>query len=183
LAGESFSELAGFNGLTRGQVAALFKTQAMLDLMAAAQGYFEASTARTMLRMHMLAPRAADVQDELLESQSEQMKFNASKYVLDKVLPQKVALSGEQNIYHHLDASVLTQSMDTAKAVLTLLKDYRSNGNGIDRYLLRGTEGIETAEPSDPGPPALAELGGPDGSGPAHSDGVNDGRPEPPPEN
>jgi hypothetical protein len=180
LAGESYSDLEGYNDLTHGQIVALFKRQDMLDIVAAARGYFEQSAARAYLRMHMLSPRAADVQDELLWSQSEQMKFNASKFVLDKILPQKSSISAEIDVRHHVDGSVLVQAMDTAKEVLTLLKDRKDSGNGIDRFLLRGTEGIETAEPSDPGPPALAELGGPDGSGPAQSDDKADGKPEPP---
>ena len=179
LSGETYSDLAGFAGLDLQQIRQLFKQTKMQDLLASEQGYFDLTTARARLRLHMLGDRAVDKQERLMDSKSEEMQFKASRFILESILPKTEKHVGEVTLNLKADIEMLAHVSDALTTARVI-----PSGNGKDHqipsyapYVLTGTEGIEIAEPSDPEP--QLGPGGPVGSGLAQERDP-DGKPEPP---
>ena len=180
LSGETYSDLVGFAGLELQQIRQLFRQTKMQDLLASEQGYFDLTTARARLRLHMLGDRAVDKQENLMDSKSEEMQFKASKFILESILPKTEKHVGDVTLNLKADIEML-HSVGNMLATSRVVSPDGGNGKAIPSYapyVLTGTEGIEIAESSDPDQLAI-ESGGPVGSGLAQ-DGKSDGKPEPP---
>ena len=170
IGGRSFSELATYTGLTHAKVRQLFKQQAMKDIMAKEQGYLAFLADQANTKLHMNVEDAVDKQIGLMGSK-------ASKFVIDKVLPDTHIVKGEHNHYHSAEIEVLA-GIGTAIQGFRQIPPTTNGQESFEPYLLKGTEGIELPEPSDTAHDIGAE--GPVGSGPTQPQRGTDGKPEPP---
>lgn len=178
LSGETLTDLEGYAGLTRPQLKQLFKQQSMRDLMASQQGFYDQATARARLKLHMEVETAADVQIALMGSDSDEMKFKASRFILESVMPQRKIIEGEINVYHAADMQLIVELRDAMQDARTIPAKSNGGTSTFTPYMLTGTEGIEILEPSDSDPQAVGP-GGPVGSGTTQEDNPS-GEPEPP---
>lgn len=176
LGGETYEDLVGYAHLSLAQIRALFRSQQMRDIMAQEQGYLEGAVARANLSLHMSLEEACDKQKGLLKSKSEEMRFKSSRYIIDRTLPPPAPAPTEVTHYHHARIEVLDSIADRLVDA-RIVNIVPENEETYAPYILRGTEGIETAEPSEPTPEL--GVGGPVGSGPT-SERDADGKPEPP---
>ena len=176
IGGRSFSELATYTGLTHAKVRQLFKQQAMKDIMAKEQGYLAFLADQANTKLHMNVEDAVDKQIGLMGSKSDEMVYKASKFVIDKVLPDTHIVKGEHNHYHSAEIEVLA-GIGTAIQGFRQIPPTTNGQESFEPYLLKGTEGIELPEPSDTAHDIGAE--GPVGSGPTQ-ESEPDGGPEPP---
>lgn len=177
LAGDSYADMAGYMDLDHTQIVNLFKQQRTKDLMAAEQGYYEMSTARSRLTLQRNQEKAADVQSGLLDSESEEMRYKASKFIIEHTMPSEKRQSEGTTINLNAEIELIT-SLKEAVNEFRMVPSGTNGKNSFDKYVLLGTEGIETVEPSSATPEVLG-VGGSDGSGPTRENEA-DGKPEPP---
>ena len=143
LSGESLHDLEGYAGLDHSQLYNLFKQQGMRDLMATEQGYYDLAAARGRLKLHMSLDDACDEQIGLLKSEHEEMRYKASRFIIESTLPQTKKLVGEVNVWHHAEIEVLA-SLTDAVSEARLVPNKTNGEQSFDKYVLIGTEGIET---------------------------------------
>ena len=179
LSGESYVEMEGAYGLTYEEITRLIKRQAFKDIMASEQGYFDWVKARMLTKMALEGEDYVDrMQATSRDVSNPNLSFQATKFLIDKILPTTQRVISENRTQVNIDADVIIQAVDRVSEVLTAIKG--ANASDYSAYTLTGTEGIETAEP-DAGTPTGSNGGvsGPIGSG-NHSESVTDGKPEPP---